>query len=255
MTASIENTGPNPATSVELWLPMGSNLLFVSAQSSEGSVGMVGGQFIAELGELDPGATAEIRLVVTPQTPGTITPTASVTAQQNQLNPSNAIASTTVTVLESPGTLQFSNPTYSVANTAGMAYFSVVRTLGSLGAVTVNFETVAVNATPGLDFVPIAGTLTFAAGQTVGTIVVPVLNDPWENHNDTVNLVLTSPAGGATLGTLSTAQLSIIDTDPDTTPPQVSQVTWSGTSKAITSLSLTFTEPLNSVFASRRISS
>ena len=130
-----------------------------------------------------------------------------------------------------PDTLQFGGASYSVANTAGSATFSVVRTVGSLGAVTVNFATVAGNATPGLDFVPTSGTLTFASGQTVGTIVVPVLNDPWENHNDTVNVVLSSPAGGATLGTLSTAQLTIIDTDPDTTPPAVSQVTWSGTFK------------------------
>jgi uncharacterized repeat protein (TIGR01451 family) len=249
MMASIQNTGPNPATSVVLCLPMGSNLLFVSSQSSVGSAGIVNGQFIAQLGELDPGASAEIRLVVMPQVPGTITSTASVTAEQNQLNPGNATASTTVTVLESAGTLQFGGASYSVANTAGSATISVLRTVGSLGAVMVNFTTIATNATPGLDFVPTSGTLTFATGQTVGTIVVPVLNDPWENHNDTVDVVLSSPTGGATLGSLSTAQLTIIDTDPDTTPPQVSQLTWSGTSKAITSVNLTFTAPLASSFA------
>ena len=36
MTASIENTGPNPATSVELCLPMGSNLVFDSAAGERG---------------------------------------------------------------------------------------------------------------------------------------------------------------------------------------------------------------------------
>jgi Calx-beta domain/Bacterial Ig-like domain len=229
---------------------MASNLLLDSAIESAGTAGMVGGQFVAQLGELGPGASAQISLVVTPETAGTITQTASVTAQQVQLNPANATTTTTVTVLESPGTLQFSNSTSSVANTAGMAYFSVVRILGSLGAVTVNYQSVAVDATPGLDFVPTSGTLTFAPGQTVGTIAIPVLNDPWENHNDTVNLVLSSPGGGATLGTVTTAQLSIIDTDPDRTAPEVSQLSWSGSTKAITSLSLTFTEPLNSVYAS-----
>ncbi len=83
-----------------------------------------------------------------------------------------------------------------------------------------NYQTVAVNATPGLDFVPTSGTLTFASGQTVGTIAVPVLNDPWENHNDSVNLVLSSPGAERPWARSATAQLSIIDTDPDTTPPR-----------------------------------
>ena len=141
-----------------------------------------------------------------------------MTAQQNQLDPAAATATTTVTVLESPGTLQFSSSLYSVANTAGVAELSVVRTVGSLGTVTVNYQTVAINATPGLDFVPISGTLTLGPGQTVATIAVPILNDPWENHNDVVNLVLSSPGNGASLGPLSTTQLNIIDTDPDSRP-------------------------------------
>ncbi len=102
MTASVKNTGPNPATSVVLTLPIGSNLVFDSTNASDGTSSLDGGQFVAQLGELDPGSSVQISLVVTPQTVGTITQTASVTAEENQLDPANETATTTVTVLESP---------------------------------------------------------------------------------------------------------------------------------------------------------
>ena len=92
--------------------------------------------------------------------------------------------------------------------------------VGSLGVVTVNYQTVAVNSTPGVDFVPTSGTLTFASGQTVARSRVPVLDDPWENHDDTVNVVLSSPSGGASLGSLSTTQVNIVDTDPTRLRPK-----------------------------------
>ncbi len=249
MTATVENEGPNPATSVVLNLPMGASLLFNSTNASTGTYGVVGGQFVAQLGELDPGSSEKITLVVTPQTPGTITQTANVTSAENQLDPADAAATTTVTVLESPGTLRWSASLYSVPETAGFAVLSVFRSVGSRGAVTINYQTVAVNATPGLDFVPTSGLLTFAAGQTVGTIQVPVLADPWDNHDEYVDVTLSSPGGGATLGALSTAQLRIIDIDPNTTPPEVSRLTWNGTSKSITSVNVSFTEPLISTYA------
>ena len=194
-TASIRNTGPNPATSVVFSVPMAPGILFNSAAASAGSASFVEGQLVAQLGELNPGDSAQVSFVVTPETPGTITPTASIQVPQNQLDPASLTASTTVTVLESPGELQFSDASDTVANNAGFAAISVVRAFGSLGVVTVNYQTVAVNATPGVDFVPTSGTLTFASGQTVGTIDVPVINDEWENHDDTVDLVLSAPAG------------------------------------------------------------
>jgi uncharacterized repeat protein (TIGR01451 family) len=249
MTATIENLGPNPATSVVLNLPMGANLLFNSTGASAATSGVLGGQFVAQVGDLDPGSSKKINLVFTAQTPGTFTQSANVTSAENQLDPAKAVTTMTVTILASPGTLQWSAPLYSVPETAGFAVLPVVRTVGSLGAVTINYQTVAVNATPGVDFIPTSGVLTFAAGQSVGTIQVPVLADPWDNHDEYVNVSLSSPGEGATLGTLSTAQLRIIDVDPDTTPPEVSRLAWNGTSKSITSVTVSFTEPLNSTYA------
>ena len=125
-------------------------------------------------------------------------------------------------VTETPGILQFASPAITVNDTAGVAAISVVRTMGALGAVTVQYQTLdGIAATPGLNYEPTAGTLTLANGQTTGTILVPVLDDIYNNHDDYVAVVLNAPTGGAVLGTTTTTVLRIHDADPDFTPPQV----------------------------------
>jgi len=248
-TATLVNTGPNPATNVVLSLPLSSDFVFDSSASSQGTTGRDAGAVVAQLGSLNPGANATVSVVVTTPVPGTITQSATATETEDQLDPESSTASTTVTVLEGAGVLQFSAADYAVPETAGLAQLVVVRTDGSQGAVTVNYQTIAVIATPGLDFTQTSGTLSLASGQTSGTILVPVLADPWDNHDEYVNVVLGSPGGGASVGPQSMALLKIIDIDPDYTPPQVSQLSWTGTSRSITSVSLSFTAPLDQTFA------
>jgi uncharacterized repeat protein (TIGR01451 family) len=250
LTATVSNAGPSPATDVAVVLPMAGAWRFNSTAVTAGSSVLVGDQIIAQVGTVNPGSSVTLTIIVTPEIAGTVIQQASVTAAEDQLDPATATTTTTVTVLESAGTLQFSASLYSVANTAGAAVLTVNRTVGWMGAVTVQYQTVAVDAKPGIDFLPTSGTLTLAAGQATGTIAVPVLDNLWENHNNLVNVELSSPGGGAALGSITTTQLQIIDSDPDTTPPQVSQLTWTGTSKAITSLNLSFTAPLDATFAS-----
>jgi hypothetical protein len=136
-----------------------------------------------------------------------------------------------------------------VNNTAGAAVISVIRTVGTGGSVTVHYQTAGGNAAPGVDYLPVSGILTFAAGQATRTIVVPVLNNPYGNHDVYVGLTLSSPTEGAVLGTRTSNVLQIHDTDPDLTPPQVTGVTWSGSAAAITSIVLTFSEPIQSAGA------
>jgi uncharacterized repeat protein (TIGR01451 family) len=247
--ATVVNTGPTPATNVVLEMPMGPNLVFVTSAVSVGTSAWNAGTAVFQLGTLNPGSQATVNVIVTPELPGTITQTASVTSSERQLIPADAAATATATVLESPGNLQFSAASYAVPETAGSAYLTVTRTGGSRGPVTVNYQTVPVNATPGLDFNSTSGTLTFAAGQTSAVIQVPVLADPWDDQNELVNVVLSSPGGGATLGAIASAQLTIIDVDPKRTPPHVSQLSWTGSAQWITSVVLTFDSPLNTAYA------
>ena len=53
------------------------------------------------------------------------------------------------------------------------------------------------------------GTLTFLANQLTATFTVPILPGSQAAGSKTVGLVLANPAGGAQLGTLSTATLTI----------------------------------------------
>src|SRR5262249_19134609 len=58
-----------------------------------------------------------------------------------------------------------------------------------------------------------SGTLNFAVGETTKTFTVPIINDSAVENPETVTLTLTSPAGGATLGTPAIATLTINSDD------------------------------------------
>lgn len=59
--------------------------------------------------------------------------------------------------------------------------------------------------------------MTFADGDTAEkTVTVPITDDPAQEPDETINLVLTNPTGGATLGTPNTATLTIDANDVPT---------------------------------------
>ena len=109
-----------------------------------------------------------------------------------------------------PGTLQFSASTYSVAENSGNAAVTVTRTGGSAGAVSVTFATgTGGTATASVDYTAVNQTVLFVNGDTTNkTVNIPILNDTTAEPDETVNLTLSNPIG-ATLGTRSTAVLTI----------------------------------------------
>src|SRR5262249_21382104 len=111
-----------------------------------------------------------------------------------------------------PGALQFGNPTYSVNENGGTASITVTRTNGSAGAVSVNYATSNGTATAGSDYTATNGTLSFADGETSKTFTIPITNDSVVEGNETINLALSNPTGGASLGGQSSAVLTIVDT-------------------------------------------
>ncbi|HAZ43780.1 MAG TPA: hypothetical protein DDW76_36935 [Cyanobacteria bacterium UBA11369] len=122
-----------------------------------------------------------------------------------------------------PGTLQFSNPEF-VVNEDGTPVLAVTvtRTGGSAGTVgaTVNLANGSAIAPGDYNNNPI--TVTFADGDTAPKIVtIPIVNDTLVEPNETVNLTLTNPTGGASLGTQSTATLTIVDDDVPLLKPVV----------------------------------
>ena len=122
-----------------------------------------------------------------------------------------------VTIIDvEPGVLQFSSATYSVNENGGSITITVNRTNGSTEAVAVNYATSNGSATAGSDYTATSGTLNFAIGQTSNTFNIPILDDTLVEGNETINLTLSAPTNGATLGAQSTAVVTITDFEPGT---------------------------------------
>jgi ELWxxDGT repeat protein len=113
------------------------------------------------------------------------------------------------------GTLSFTAPTYSVnENGTTVAAVTVQRTNGSEGFIRANIILGDGTATAPGDYNAAPLVVEFANGETSKTVTIPIVNDTATEANETINLTLTNLQGGATLGTQSTAVLTIIDNDP-----------------------------------------
>jgi uncharacterized delta-60 repeat protein len=126
-------------------------------------------------------------------------------------------ATATVTIVDdefSPGVLTFSSAAYSVNENGGSAPITVLRTNGTLGAVSVQFATGGGTAVPGVRYTPTNGMLSWANGDlTPKTFSVAIIDTLTVEGNQTVDLTLSSLAGGAVLGAVSNAVLTIFDDD------------------------------------------
>jgi hypothetical protein len=118
-----------------------------------------------------------------------------------------------------PGSLQFSAPTYAAGEGAGTATVTVTRTGGTAGSVSASYGTSDGIATAGSDYAAASGTVTFADGDSAPkSFSVTLTDDAAAEGNETINLSLGSPSGGATLGSPSTAVLTVTDNDSGSPP-------------------------------------
>ncbi|MDO9318156.1 MAG: Calx-beta domain-containing protein [Gammaproteobacteria bacterium] len=125
---------------------------------------------------------------------------------------------TTVTIADfEQGTLQFSATDYQVAENGGSATITVTRSVGSNGAVTINYATANRTATAPDHYQTKTGTLTFAEGITSQTFAVTVVDNSLGQVDKTIGLTLTTPGGGALAGERLTATLTILNDDVDFT--------------------------------------
>lgn len=90
--------------------------------------------------------------------------------------------------------------------------FTVTASATSTSAITVDYATADGTAVAGSDYVATSGTLTIAAGQTTGTIVVTINGDRVIEPNEAFSLVLSNPSQ-ATLGAAATGTGTIVNDD------------------------------------------
>ncbi|MFM6024769.1 MAG: Calx-beta domain-containing protein, partial [Dolichospermum sp.] len=114
--------------------------------------------------------------------------------------------------LPQPGLISLNNSIYTV-NENGTASITLTRTGGSDGIVSVILTPSDGTATGGNDYDNSPTTVTFANGETSTTVTIPIIDDNVYEPTETVNLTLSNPTGGATLGTQQTAILNIVDND------------------------------------------
>ncbi len=120
---------------------------------------------------------------------------------------------TSGTILHAASTIQFSATTYTVAEDAGAVTITIQRWGDTGTVVSVDYATTNGTATAGLKYTAVSGTLSFAAGQTNQTLVVPILNEAFVEGTKTFRVLLSNPMGGAVLGTRASTTVSISDND------------------------------------------
>ncbi|MBK1986192.1 M10 family metallopeptidase C-terminal domain-containing protein [Sphaerospermopsis aphanizomenoides BCCUSP55] len=81
----------------------------------------------------------------------------------------------------------------------GNAFLTVSLSSLSSQPVSVNYSLTPVNATPGVDYTNLTGTLNIAAGSSLGTIAIPILNDNLNEPDEAFTVTLS----GATNATIS----------------------------------------------------
>jgi hypothetical protein len=122
-------------------------------------------------------------------------------------------SSTTLTIVDNEPVVQFSAATYTVGEAGPRATITLKRTGSIVGLATVNLAVTGGTATPGVDFVPPVGAVTFTSGMASKTFTVDIVNDHEGEANETVELAITG-ATGAFVGPQSTAVLTITDNEP-----------------------------------------
>ncbi|MEG4348172.1 DUF4347 domain-containing protein [Microcoleus sp. LAD1_D3] len=135
-----------------------------------------------------------------PNTPDTETPTNAV----NSLN---------------SGILTFSNPEFSIKEDgSAIAPLKIDRANGSDGIVNTTITLTDDTATSPADYNNTSITVSFADGETSKNVEIPIIDDTEVESNETIQLSLSNPSNGATIGINNTATLTIADNDTFSTP-------------------------------------
>ena len=124
--------------------------------------------------------------------------------------PSNAVL-TIIDTVNAPGTLSFLNNSPVVNETDGTAVLTVIRTNGTTGTVSVNYNTTPGTAVVGQNYTAVSGTLTFGDGVTNKIITVPLINNSLAQGATTFKVNLFNAGGGASIAIPTNAVVTIND--------------------------------------------
>jgi len=118
-----------------------------------------------------------------------------------------------------PGTFGFASSTVSVSESYSSLDLTVNRTNGTNGAVTVGYSFTNGTATggavcgSGIDFGNSGSSVTFADGESVKTISVPICPETAYEPDETFSVTLTSASAGGVIGSPDTSTVTVSNDD------------------------------------------
>jgi len=122
--------------------------------------------------------------------------------------------------------VQFNASSYSVNEGEKSATIEVTRISNTSNSVTIDYATSDGTASNRTDYITTSGTLQFAPGEAVKSFVIPIVDDLHVEGDQTINLLLSNPGGGAFAGSPTSTVLTILDNDTSaatTNPLDISQ--------------------------------
>lgn len=122
-------------------------------------------------------------------------------------------AATCLTDCGSATTVNFTTTNYTINESGTVATVLVSRQGTSAGA-SVSYATSNGTATAGQDYTAVSGTLNFAANETIKSFTIPIADDAQFEQGETINVTLSNPGGGITIGTPGTSTVTIANNDP-----------------------------------------
>ncbi|HYV10130.1 MAG TPA: Calx-beta domain-containing protein [Pyrinomonadaceae bacterium] len=185
-----------------------------------------GNDYVAASGTVTfPAGTTSVPVNITINGDTTVEPDETFTISLSNATNANAIIfmNPIVRITNDDATLQLSNTSFSVNESAGEATVTVTRIGDISRAATVQFATTDTaglqsctvangKASERCDYGTAIGTVRFAIGETIKTFTMPIVNDALVEGAETFTVNLVGPTG-ATLGTTTLATITIVDDD------------------------------------------
>ena len=219
--ATVGNTGPDTATRANVRFSIPEETTYDDAATDAFNGADVcdatsGGAVSCDLGDIANGDTGVVSVVVTADSPGSATSDATALTAVNDPATGNN-TDDEQTTLTAP-TLSVTGPG-SVDEGAGTATFTVNLDAAASADAGFDYATADGTATAGSDYTPSSGTGTIPAGDTSVDIAVPITDDTLDEVDETFDLRISNPTGGAVIGSGSSTATTTIADDDD--PPAV----------------------------------
>jgi uncharacterized delta-60 repeat protein len=124
-----------------------------------------------------------------------------------------ALTNATITILDNDGGLEFAEAEYVVGEASGWVDLTVQRGDDGTNEVSVDYIIRSGTASAGADFASGSGTLRFIPPETKAILRIPILDDALIEGDETFEVSLRHPTGGASLAAKTNAVVRILDDD------------------------------------------